>query len=97
MSPDQLPIRRRLPQRRVRAAATPVGMGHVLDRSSARDEAGLPHVVEFQHVTKTYNAGHAQRLHRHPRRDVRRRGPADKGEFVCVLGPAAAARARSCG
>jgi NitT/TauT family transport system ATP-binding protein len=69
------------------ASAQPVGMSVVLDRVRAPAEAARPKVVEFHHVTKTYNAGKPNEFT--AIRDVTfvvEDVPA-KGEFVCVLGP----------
>ena len=69
----------------------------MLDRVREPDEVRQPHVVEFRDVTKTYNPGTPNEFT--AIRDVTFvvEDLVDKGEFVCILGPAAAARARSCG
>ena len=68
-------------------APVPVGMGHIVDRSRKPKEAGLPRVVEFRHVTKTYNAGMPNEYT--AIRDVKFfvEDLPNKGEFVCILGP----------
>jgi NitT/TauT family transport system ATP-binding protein len=68
-------------------AAQDVGMGRVLDRVQQAGAQDRPHVVEFQHVTKTYNAGLANEFT--AIRDVNFvvADIPDKGEFVCILGP----------
>ena len=43
------------------------------------DGTRLPRVVEFRHVTKTYNAGQPNAVHGDPRRELLRRGPAEQG------------------
>jgi NitT/TauT family transport system ATP-binding protein len=64
-----------------------VGMGRVLERVRQPGEIQRPHVVEFRHVTKTYNAGLANEFT--AIRDVSFvvADLPDKGEFVCILGP----------
>ena len=49
--------------------------------------SAVPHVVEFRHVTKTYNAGQANEFT--AIRDVSFvvADLPNKGEFVCILGP----------
>jgi NitT/TauT family transport system ATP-binding protein len=67
--------------------AQDVGMGRVLERVRQPGEDDRPHVVEFRHVTKTYNAGQSNAFT--AIRDVTF-VVADlpkKGEFVCILGP----------
>ncbi len=67
--------------------AAPVGMGHVLEHVRTPADLGLPAVVEFRKVAKTYNAG------RHNAftaiRDVSFvvADLPDKGELIAVLGP----------
>ena len=39
------------------ASPAAIGMGQVVDRFAKPKEHGFPRVVEFRHVTKTYNAG----------------------------------------
>ncbi|MGE0756342.1 MAG: ABC transporter ATP-binding protein [Pirellulaceae bacterium] len=64
-----------------------VGMGHVLEHVRAKEELKRPPVVEFRHVTKTYNPGGANEFT--AIRDVHFvvEDLPGKGEFVCVLGP----------
>ena len=68
-------------------AGVPVGMGQVLEHVRQPGELEVPHVVEFRHVTKTYNAGTTQAYT--AIRDVSFVVPdlPGKGEFICVLGP----------
>src|SRR5256885_776369 len=69
------------------AIAQEVGMGRVLERVRQPGEQQRPHVVEFQHVTKTYNAAEANEFT--AIRDVSFvvADIPNKGEFVCILGP----------
>jgi NitT/TauT family transport system ATP-binding protein len=64
-----------------------VGMGRVLERVRQPGEQERPHVVEFRHVTKTYNAGLINEFI--AIRDVSFvvSDLPNKGEFVCILGP----------
>src|SRR5215475_9942228 len=68
-------------------AAQDVGIGRVLDRVQQAGAQDRPHVVEFQHVTKTYNSGLANEFT--AIRDVNFvvADIPNKGEFVCILGP----------
>jgi NitT/TauT family transport system ATP-binding protein len=62
-------------------------MGQVVDRFCKPKTYGLPRVVQFRHVTKTYNAGLPNEFT--AIRDVNffvEDLPA-KGEFICILGP----------
>lgn len=65
----------------------PVGMGQVVNRFCKPKELGLPRIVEFRNVTKTYNAGQPNAYT--AIRDVTFfvEDLPDKGEFICVLGP----------
>lgn len=65
----------------------PVGMGQVVDRFRKPKELGLPRIVEFRHVTKTFNAGKPNAST--AIRDVNFfvEDLPNKGEFVCILGP----------
>jgi NitT/TauT family transport system ATP-binding protein len=69
------------------AISQDVGMGRVLERVRQPGEIERPHVVEFRHVTKTYNAALANEFT--AIRDVSFvvADLPDKGEFVCILGP----------
>jgi NitT/TauT family transport system ATP-binding protein len=69
------------------ASHQPVGMSVVLDHVRAPGESARPKVVEFHHVTKTYNRGKPNEFT--AIRDVTFvvEDVPDKGEFVCVLGP----------
>ena len=64
-----------------------IGMGQIIDPALKNVVADFPHVVEFRHVTKTYNpdtAGAYTAI-----RDVNFfvADMPKKGEFICVLGP----------
>ncbi len=74
----------------------PIGMGRVLPGVRQRGEVREPHVVEFRDVTKTYHPGGSNEFT--AIRNVRFvvEDLVGKGEFICILVPAAAARARSC-
>lgn len=63
------------------------GMHQVLDHVRQPEEIKAPHVVEFQSVTKTYNAGQDNAFT--AIRDVHFvvEDLPDKGEFVAILGP----------
>jgi NitT/TauT family transport system ATP-binding protein len=65
----------------------PVGMGQVVNRFCKPKELGLPRVVEFRNVTKTYNAGQPNEYT--AIRDINFfvEDLPNKGEFICVLGP----------
>lgn len=65
----------------------PVGMGEVLEHVRSRDDLVLPPVVEFRHVTKTYNLGRPNEFT--AIRDVEFviEDLPGMGEFVCTLGP----------
>jgi len=69
------------------ATPVPVGMGQVVNRFCKPKELGLPRVVEFRNVTKTYNAGLSNAST--AIRDISFfvEDLPNKGEFVCVLGP----------
>jgi NitT/TauT family transport system ATP-binding protein len=69
------------------SAPVPVGMGQVVNRFCRPKELGLPRVVEFRHVTKTYNAGLSNEFT--AIRDINFfvEDLPNKGEFICVLGP----------
>src|SRR5262245_52361164 len=69
------------------ASSQPVGVGQVLHHVRTAEDITRPHVVEFRHVTKTYNAGKVNEFT--AIRDVTFivADRPDKGEFVCVLGP----------
>ncbi len=64
-----------------------VGMSAVFDKVRRPEDAKLPKVVQFQNVTKTYNAGRPNAYT--AIRDVTFvvEDLPGKGEFVCVLGP----------
>ncbi len=62
-------------------------MGQIVDRFRKPKELGLPRVVDFRSVTKTYNAGEANAYT--AIRDVTFfvEDLPNKGEFICILGP----------
>ena len=69
------------------AVAQEVGLGRVLEHVQQPGERHVPHVVEFKHVTKTYNEGQDNQFT--AIRDVSFvvADLPNKGEFVCILGP----------
>src|SRR6476620_5391835 len=69
------------------AVAHEVGVGRVLQSVRQPAVQDRPHVVEFRHVTKTYNAGLTNEFT--AIRDVSFvvADLPNKGEFVCILGP----------
>jgi NitT/TauT family transport system ATP-binding protein len=64
-----------------------IGIGRLLTGVRQPAEVREPHVVEFRHVTKTYNPGRSNEFT--AIRDVQFvvQDLVDKGEFVCILGP----------
>jgi NitT/TauT family transport system ATP-binding protein len=66
---------------------SPVGMGQVLDHVRQPQELAVPHVVQFQNVTKTYNAGRANAYTAIKNVTFVVEDLKDKGEFICILGP----------
>jgi NitT/TauT family transport system ATP-binding protein len=67
--------------------AQDIGMGHVLDHVRDRTEVGLAHVVEFNNVAKTYNAGTKKAFTAIRNVNFVVADLPGKGEFICVLGP----------
>jgi ABC-type nitrate/sulfonate/bicarbonate transport system ATPase subunit len=67
--------------------AAQVGMGRIIDRAAAPVGGGLPRVVEFQNVAKTYNAGQPNAFTAISDVNFVVEDVPDKGEFVCILGP----------
>jgi NitT/TauT family transport system ATP-binding protein len=65
----------------------PIGMAKVVVRAPAAVEKPLPRVVEFRHVTKTYNLGQANEFTGIRDVDFFVEDLPNKGEFICVLGP----------
>jgi NitT/TauT family transport system ATP-binding protein len=69
----------------------PIGMAKVVVREAAPHAASaaspLPRVVEFRHVTKTYNAGQPNAYTAIRDVDFFVEDLPNKGEFICVLGP----------
>jgi ABC-type nitrate/sulfonate/bicarbonate transport system ATPase subunit len=63
-----------------------VGMGRVLEQVQ-KPGMDRPHVVEFRHVTKTYNPGQANEFTAIRDVDFVVADIPNKGEFVCILGP----------
>jgi NitT/TauT family transport system ATP-binding protein len=64
-----------------------IGMAKVVVRTPAVVEHPLPRVVEFRHVTKTYNLGEANEYTAIRDVDFYVEDLPNKGEFICVLGP----------
>ncbi len=75
------------PEPTLSSTPTPVGMGQVVNRFHRPADHGFPRVVDFRHVTKTYNVGQPNEYT--AIRDVNFfvEDLAEKGEFICVLGP----------
>jgi len=69
------------------AGPVPVGMGQIVDRFRKPQELGLPRIVDFRGVSKTYNEGRPNAYT--AVRDVTFfvEDLPNKGEFVCILGP----------
>jgi NitT/TauT family transport system ATP-binding protein len=69
------------------SAPVPVGMGQIVNRFHKPREYGLPRVVDFRNVTKTYNIGQPNQST--AIRDITFfvEDLPNKGEFICVLGP----------
>jgi len=69
------------------SSPTTVGIGHVVAPAAAAPPEARPNVVEFRHVTKTYNAGEPNQFT--AIQDVTFSVPdiAGKGEFIGILGP----------
>jgi NitT/TauT family transport system ATP-binding protein len=69
------------------APAAEIGMGRILKQVRRPGELELPRIVEFVHVTKTYNEGQSNQFT--AIRDVNFvvADLPNKGEFVCILGP----------
>jgi NitT/TauT family transport system ATP-binding protein len=67
--------------------AQPVGMGQVLEHVRTPEDLAVPHVVEFRHVTKTYNYGELNAYTAIKDVTFVVEDLPNKGEFVCVLGP----------
>jgi NitT/TauT family transport system ATP-binding protein len=65
----------------------PIGMAKIVVRAPAIAEKPLPRVVEFRHVTKTYNAGQSNEYTAIRDVDFFVEDLPNKGEFICVLGP----------
>lgn len=68
-------------------ATEPVGMAAVLDHVKAPEEIPERHIVEFRHVTKTYNIGKPNTYTAVRDVNFAVKDIPDQGEFVCVLGP----------
>jgi len=69
------------------ATPTSVGMGQVVNRFCKPKELGLPRVVEFRNVKKTYNAGMPNEYTAIRNVNFFVEDLPNKGEFVCILGP----------
>jgi ABC-type nitrate/sulfonate/bicarbonate transport system ATPase subunit len=64
-----------------------IGMAKVVVRAPADGGKPLSRVVEFRHVTKTYNVGETNAYTAIRDVDFFVEDLPDKGEFVCILGP----------
>jgi NitT/TauT family transport system ATP-binding protein len=64
-----------------------VGMGEVVDPARHLRKPSRPHVVEFRHVTKTYNAGRPNAFTAIEDVSFAVADLPEKGEFVAILGP----------
>ena len=62
-------------------------MGQIVDRFRLPVDHGHPRVVEFRHVTKTYNAGLPNQYTAIKDVSFFVEDLPNKGEFICVLGP----------
>jgi len=69
------------------APAQPVGIGRIIDRTAAPVSRGLPRVVEFRGVAKTYNVGGPKEFTAIRNVNFFVEDLPEKGEFICVLGP----------
>ncbi len=68
-------------------AATEVGLGRVLEQVQKLTAPGVPHVVEFRDVSKTYNLGQSNEFTAIQDVNFVVADLPNKGEFVCILGP----------
>jgi NitT/TauT family transport system ATP-binding protein len=68
-------------------ATQPVGMGQVLEQVRTREQVTLPTIVEFQSVTKKYNAGQPNEFTAVKEVTFVVEDLPGKGEFICILGP----------
>lgn len=68
-------------------ASHPVGLGRIIDRTGAPPSRGLPRIVEFRGVAKTYNAGGPKAFTAIQNVNFFVEDLPEGGEFVCVLGP----------
>jgi NitT/TauT family transport system ATP-binding protein len=64
-----------------------IGVAHVLSRVREQPQSPRPPVVEFRHVTKTYNLGAANEFTAIKDINFVVDDLPGRGEFVCVLGP----------
>ncbi len=64
-----------------------IGVGHVLDHVRVPEESKVPHVVEFDRVTKTYNVGKANEFTAIRNVTFVVEDIPKTGEFIAVLGP----------
>ncbi len=81
---NDLPVAANNPEK---SGPVTIGMAMQLDHVREPLEVQLPHVVEFQRVTKTFNAGESNAFT--AIRDITFvvADLKNKGEFVCILGP----------
>src|SRR5262245_42117445 len=68
-------------------AGQQIGVGQVLEHVRKPHEIGMAHVVEFNNVTKTYNAGTEQAFTAIQNVHFVVADLPNKGEFISVLGP----------
>ncbi|HEY1068413.1 MAG TPA: ABC transporter ATP-binding protein [Pirellulales bacterium] len=64
-----------------------VGVGRVLQRVRTEEETKLPKIVEFKHVSKTYNVGGPNEFTAIKDVNFVVDDLPNKGEFICILGP----------
>ncbi len=64
-----------------------VGLGHVLQHDQEPESVPGKHVVEFQEVTKTYNAGKRNAFTAIQNVSFTVKDLPNKGECICILGP----------
>ena len=68
-------------------AVQPVGLGRIIYRTAGPVSRGLPRIVDFRQVSKTYNPGQPHEFTAIKDVNFYVEDLPDKGEFVCVLGP----------
>jgi NitT/TauT family transport system ATP-binding protein len=68
-------------------AVEPVGKGRIIHRTAGPVSQGLPLVVDFRQVSKTYNPGQPNEFTAIKDVNFRVEDLPNKGELVCILGP----------